>query len=257
MQEQTCNNIHPSIQPHPPSPPLSLPPQTVVRLKSCCFPMFQQMTVVETVAEVKAAGSVDSSLTTTTESTAKPPPFKDPSFMVSVCVRLVQGQPVSYFLSSLSGFAFFFYSFVLAALRDWWSGSRQKEPDLEEPQTDSGFGADATLEAQWSQLWVFVFYLTHYMLFMFFISICSFQLLEYIYITYRITTKTWVIFTLGLQGILPFDFTSAKFNLKLHLINIKLGQETNTFSLSSRNLVYILQCAVKNICALPCSTLYF
>ncbi|KAG7242054.1 hypothetical protein INR49_024100 [Caranx melampygus] len=42
-----------------------------------------QMTVVETVAEVKAAGSVDSGPTTTTESTAKPPPFKDPSFMHS------------------------------------------------------------------------------------------------------------------------------------------------------------------------------
>lgn len=43
-----------------------------------------QMTVVETVAEVKAAASVDScGPTTTTESTVKPPPFKDPSFMHS------------------------------------------------------------------------------------------------------------------------------------------------------------------------------
>ncbi|XP_023258840.1 INO80 complex subunit C [Seriola lalandi dorsalis] len=42
-----------------------------------------QMTVVETVSEVKPAGSVDSGPTATTESTAKPPPFKDPSFMHS------------------------------------------------------------------------------------------------------------------------------------------------------------------------------
>ncbi|XP_071326576.1 INO80 complex subunit C isoform X2 [Trachinotus anak] len=42
-----------------------------------------QITAVETVAEVKAAGSVDSGPTATTESTAKPPPFKDPTFMHS------------------------------------------------------------------------------------------------------------------------------------------------------------------------------
>ncbi|XP_071326575.1 INO80 complex subunit C isoform X1 [Trachinotus anak] len=41
------------------------------------------ITAVETVAEVKAAGSVDSGPTATTESTAKPPPFKDPTFMHS------------------------------------------------------------------------------------------------------------------------------------------------------------------------------
>ncbi|XP_019948304.2 INO80 complex subunit C [Paralichthys olivaceus] len=42
-----------------------------------------QITVVETVAEVKAAASVDSGPTPTTEPTAKPPPFKDPTFMHS------------------------------------------------------------------------------------------------------------------------------------------------------------------------------
>uniref|UniRef100_UPI003AAC426E INO80 complex subunit C isoform X1 n=1 Tax=Centroberyx gerrardi TaxID=166262 RepID=UPI003AAC426E len=44
--------------------------------------LFQQITAVETVAEVKAVGAVDSG-PTTTESTAKPPPFKDPTFMHS------------------------------------------------------------------------------------------------------------------------------------------------------------------------------
>lgn len=171
MQEQTCSNIHPHI-----------PPQTVVCLKSCCFPMFQQMTVVETVAEVKAAGSVDSSLTTTTESTAKPPPFKDPSFMVSVCVCLVQVQPVSYFLSSVSGFAFFPPFLRL--------GSTQ---GLVERQQAKRTGPGRTSNRFW--LWsgrypgssmiptVGVCILTHYMLCMFFISIRRFQILDYNYIT--------------------------------------------------------------------------
>ncbi|KAM7420718.1 hypothetical protein PAMA_015105 [Pampus argenteus] len=42
-----------------------------------------QITAVDTVAEVKAAGSIDSAPTTTTESSAKPPPFKDPAFLHS------------------------------------------------------------------------------------------------------------------------------------------------------------------------------
>ncbi|XP_039972783.1 INO80 complex subunit C isoform X2 [Xiphias gladius] len=42
-----------------------------------------QITAVETVAEVKAVGSVDCGPTATTETTAKPPPFKDPTFMHS------------------------------------------------------------------------------------------------------------------------------------------------------------------------------
>lgn len=41
------------------------------------------ITAVETVAEVKAVGSIDSGPATVTESTAKPPPFKDPTFMHS------------------------------------------------------------------------------------------------------------------------------------------------------------------------------
>lgn len=50
-----------------------------------------QMTTVETVAEVKAVGSADSGPTSTiTESTVKPPPFKDHTFMVGayVCMNL-------------------------------------------------------------------------------------------------------------------------------------------------------------------------
>lgn len=42
---------------------------------------------METVAEVKAVGSLDSGQTVTSEPAAKPPPFKDPTFMVSVCVQ--------------------------------------------------------------------------------------------------------------------------------------------------------------------------
>lgn len=42
-----------------------------------------QMTTVEMVAEVKAVGSLDSGPTSTTESTVKPPPFKDHTFMHS------------------------------------------------------------------------------------------------------------------------------------------------------------------------------
>ncbi|XP_070822594.1 INO80 complex subunit C isoform X2 [Chaetodon trifascialis] len=41
------------------------------------------ITAVESVAEVKAAGPPDSGPAATTESTAKPPPFKDPAFMHS------------------------------------------------------------------------------------------------------------------------------------------------------------------------------
>ncbi|KAM3873198.1 INO80 complex subunit C [Diretmus argenteus] len=45
-------------------------------------PVQAQVTAVETVAEVKTVGIVDSG-TTTTDCTAKPPPFKDPTFMHS------------------------------------------------------------------------------------------------------------------------------------------------------------------------------
>ncbi|XP_076592325.1 INO80 complex subunit C isoform X2 [Chaetodon auriga] len=41
------------------------------------------ITAVESVAEVKALGPADSGPAATTESTAKPPPFKDPAFMHS------------------------------------------------------------------------------------------------------------------------------------------------------------------------------
>lgn len=48
-----------------------------------------QMSAAEVVTDMKAFGLVDSSpltsISTSTESTAKPPPFKDPSFMVSEC----------------------------------------------------------------------------------------------------------------------------------------------------------------------------
>ncbi len=50
--------------------------------------MFHQIAAVELMAEVKAAGTADSGPSATTESTAKPPPFKDPTFMVSVYVCL-------------------------------------------------------------------------------------------------------------------------------------------------------------------------
>lgn len=47
-----------------------------------------QNTAVELMAEVKALGSTDSGQTASMESTAKPPPFKDPTFMVTLFVRL-------------------------------------------------------------------------------------------------------------------------------------------------------------------------
>lgn len=49
--------------------------------------MFDQITVVESVAE----GTADSGPTVSTESTAKPPPFKDPAFMVTGCADGVCG----------------------------------------------------------------------------------------------------------------------------------------------------------------------
>uniref|UniRef100_A0A3Q3WU15 Vps72/YL1 C-terminal domain-containing protein n=1 Tax=Mola mola TaxID=94237 RepID=A0A3Q3WU15_MOLML len=42
-----------------------------------------QITALESMAEAKAAGTADNGPTATTESTAKPPPFKDPVFMHS------------------------------------------------------------------------------------------------------------------------------------------------------------------------------
>ncbi|XP_008321842.1 INO80 complex subunit C [Cynoglossus semilaevis] len=52
-------------------------PQTVIPTPP------SQVPVVETVAEVKAVGSLDSGQTVTSEPAAKPPPFKDPTFMHS------------------------------------------------------------------------------------------------------------------------------------------------------------------------------
>ncbi|KAK2844529.1 hypothetical protein Q5P01_011188 [Channa striata] len=46
-------------------------------------PTHVTVTAVETGAEVKAVGAVDSGLPAPSESTAKPPPFKDPTFMHS------------------------------------------------------------------------------------------------------------------------------------------------------------------------------
>ncbi|KAF3691890.1 INO80 complex subunit C [Channa argus] len=43
----------------------------------------EKITAVEMGSEVKAMGTVDSGLPAPTESTAKPPPFKDPTFMHS------------------------------------------------------------------------------------------------------------------------------------------------------------------------------
>ncbi|XP_022048675.2 INO80 complex subunit C [Acanthochromis polyacanthus] len=45
--------------------------------------VFHQVAAVEMVAEVKPVGSADSGPNTTTESTVKPPPFKDHTFMHS------------------------------------------------------------------------------------------------------------------------------------------------------------------------------
>lgn len=51
------------------------------------FLMFQQITVVELMAE----GMADSGPPVNTESTAKPPPFKDPAFMVTDCSDMCGG----------------------------------------------------------------------------------------------------------------------------------------------------------------------
>lgn len=47
--------------------------------------VFHQITAGEIVAEMKPVGPVESGPTSSTESSVKPPPFKDPTFMVSVC----------------------------------------------------------------------------------------------------------------------------------------------------------------------------
>nr|XP_046256429.1 INO80 complex subunit C [Scatophagus argus] len=73
----------------PGSPAVSAGPQATGSSKkkkgqSTATPTTQtQITAVEPVAEVKAAGTADSGPTATTESTTKPPPFKDPTFMHS------------------------------------------------------------------------------------------------------------------------------------------------------------------------------
>lgn len=58
-----------------------------MRLLNTLFLTFQQITVVESVAE----GTADSGPTLNTESTAKPPPFKDPAFMVTDCSDVCGG----------------------------------------------------------------------------------------------------------------------------------------------------------------------
>ncbi|XP_058503241.1 INO80 complex subunit C [Solea solea] len=72
----------------PGSPAVSAAPQATGSKKKksplTVTPTVQtQIPAVEIVAEVKAVGSLDSGPTIATESTAKPPPFKDPTFMHS------------------------------------------------------------------------------------------------------------------------------------------------------------------------------
>ncbi|KAM6994292.1 INO80 complex subunit C [Tautogolabrus adspersus] len=59
---------------------LTTTPTSQTQLCSICH---QVTAAVESVTEVKATGTIDSSPTVPTESTAKPPPFKDPTFMHS------------------------------------------------------------------------------------------------------------------------------------------------------------------------------
>lgn len=75
-------------------------------LLSFCFPHFHQITAVDTVAEVKAAGTPDSGPTATTESTSKPPPFKDPTFMVTFRVQMYPDVQASVAVLTIFTFVF-------------------------------------------------------------------------------------------------------------------------------------------------------
>lgn len=72
-----------------------------VCLKRCCLSCFHQITAVESMPEMKAVGTADSGPTATTESTAKPPPFKDPTFMVTVRVHMCPGVSPSVVFHSI------------------------------------------------------------------------------------------------------------------------------------------------------------
>lgn len=53
--------------------------------------------------------------------------------------------------------ALLYYHYViplLLALGYWWRSSREEESDMEESKADSGSGENASLESDWSQLWV-------------------------------------------------------------------------------------------------------
>ncbi|XP_028983994.1 INO80 complex subunit C isoform X2 [Betta splendens] len=66
------------------SAPQQVPGSSKKKKQPTATPAAQtQMTAVETVAEVKAVGSLDCAPHAPAESAAKPPPFKDPAFMHS------------------------------------------------------------------------------------------------------------------------------------------------------------------------------
>lgn len=75
-------------------------------LLSCCLPCFHQITAVDTLTEMKAAGTPDSGPTATTESTSKPPPFKDPTFMVTFRVQVYLDVPASIAVLTVLTFVF-------------------------------------------------------------------------------------------------------------------------------------------------------
>lgn len=84
----------------------------------------QAAAVVDTVAEVKAAGAADNGQTAPTENTAKPPPFKDPNFMVTIyflqrCIFILILLLFSLFLTTVLAL-----NNYLAAFGDRWSSSR-------------------------------------------------------------------------------------------------------------------------------------
>lgn len=106
-----------------------------------------QVTAVETVAEMKVFGSADI-CPMSSESMTKPPPFKDCMFMVRTHVLLNLHLPLVGAGHSASTMYFLFALFIWAAFRDRWSCSGQKEPNVEESQTNPGFGADFTLEVK-------------------------------------------------------------------------------------------------------------
>lgn len=81
--------------------------------------MLHQITAAESVAEVKAVGTVEIAPNVPSESTAKPPPFKDPAFVVSVCVHVGLSSSAAEALPSLSLPPLL----ISAAFWDWWSSS--------------------------------------------------------------------------------------------------------------------------------------